>query len=458
MLYIKDVLVTLFIIILISSCSAQSTGGLSVMNNPEAKKQDETRVIITKTLNTIGPMKLIYNITTPPVDLFDFILALDSSGSMGNFEEKGTMSNAVSLDVPRFIENIPTNYPGRLFNVSIVSWNENANFIYSKNKGDPFLNKNISNAALVEVKRAARDIATYPIFHKDPNNISANPHYYPTEYNLTDFSIPLKTSLGIFNEIKNPDFYRISRFIILVTGSSEFHPDDNQSLKELTKLGIPVYVIAMNVYENIDPKLYRYLWKIANDNPDQIRFISVAPEQLEPQLQRALEDTLNKAVSRPVARKVTINDTLYSYLKPNIKDIEINGKLAKTINESSNINSEDNTTTITFELSDKLLPESNTFVTIPINFSLRGLPISVVKSPTLISLNPKVNKSSLVNYVWFNEKWVYSEVPEGHMSIESNYSEVLPRSNVQVRSGSRGSGFWSFLGSLSRLLVSNPNN
>ncbi len=84
MLNLKGLLIIFIIIILINTCLAQNPGGLSLKNKPEDIRDIETRVIINKTFSE-NPIELIYNITTPKVDRFDFILALDCSGSMGRW-------------------------------------------------------------------------------------------------------------------------------------------------------------------------------------------------------------------------------------------------------------------------------------------------------------------------------------------------------------------------------------
>lgn len=443
MLTLKGLIIIFIIIILTNTCSAQNPTGLSLKNNPEAIKDIETRVIINKTFND-NPVELIYNITTPKVDRFDFILALDCSGSMGYVDANGegqfTRSRAVSVAVPSFIEQIPQKYINKIFNVSIICWNEKIDYIYGDKNG-------ASNTTLMPIKIAAADISAYPIFYKNGNK--SNPYYYPIETTTTDYSLPVKTSLDIFNKSQEKsNFFRTSRFIILVTGPGEFHPSDNELIEAAYIQGIPIYIIAMNVYEEDQPLLYHHLWKIANDNKTQISFISATKEQLEPALMTALEDTFKRAVSRPVAKNVTITDTLNSYLTPNITaGIRVNGLPDKIILKSNYYDDTSKTNVITFELLDQLMPESSTFVTIPIDLALYGLPISVTSKTIPIIINPGTNKMSTINYTWFNELPADSELPEGHIDIVSNNQNIRSNSIYPkaVNSKSQRTGFLSFL-------------
>jgi hypothetical protein len=61
---------------------------------------------------------MVYNIKTPMIIHYDFVLALDSSGS---FEETIKQREDVIRDIPRFLGKIKDSYPDAYINISVIS-------------------------------------------------------------------------------------------------------------------------------------------------------------------------------------------------------------------------------------------------------------------------------------------------------------------------------------------------
>ena len=187
--------------------------------------QKGTDVTITKSVEgaIAAPITIKYKITTPKVDEFDFVLALDSSGSFGvGGDLYSTQKKAVLEAIPKFIKEIRNNseYSANDFKISIIGWNDKIDFAY----GD-LDNKIPAKADLVPVENITSDIDTLMDL------------YECDEEAFTNISIPIKASLDVLDEKNNPmnPGKRTSKFIILVTGRSEFAKAQQRFINEVRR-------------------------------------------------------------------------------------------------------------------------------------------------------------------------------------------------------------------------------
>ncbi len=168
-------------------------------------------------------VQLIYNIVTPKIIHYDFILALDSSGSFG---EKSTQSKAVVRDIPRFLSKLPIYYPDAYFNISVVSWDDNIDFAYDKRRGYVNINKKIPLPyELAPLENVTSNFAELGVLYKNKQTES------------TDYSVPIQASLDILNNPENAptDPLHTKRFIVLVTGNGEYKPCSSDLINETRK-------------------------------------------------------------------------------------------------------------------------------------------------------------------------------------------------------------------------------
>jgi len=162
-------------------------------------------------------------------------LALDSSGS---FKIDKKQYEAVIRDVPKFLEKIPRIYPDAYFNMSIISWNDNIDFYYDKER--KYVNSNSDvplEAKLTPLRNVTTDINRFVTYCKSSQ----------TEY--TDFSVPIRASIDIFNtpENKPKDTYGTKRFILLVTGNGEFTPCNPDLIREANAKNYDIYIVSLGV-------------------------------------------------------------------------------------------------------------------------------------------------------------------------------------------------------------------
>ncbi|HOO51369.1 MAG TPA: hypothetical protein PLK94_08800 [Alphaproteobacteria bacterium] len=388
------ILLSVFIAVFINA-SAQP---LAISSNSINFTHPDTKLYVNKTLDgTDGYPKLIYKITAPKVDYFEFVLALDSSGSIG----LGPHKNAVLSAVPNFIEGISGRYPNRNFKVSIISWDNDTDFAYGN-----FANKDPKYAKLIDVENASQDI-------KD-NLVK---YYTCDEEEYTDLSKPVEASLDVFDTNPLNHYSRTRRFIILVVGEGEFSRCRSDLIQTVNNKNYSMYVIGMDVLSG--SQMSNHLEELSGYNEekrqiisstdDKMKLISPTDEQLEKSLFDALNDALDKAVSEPVAENVTISETFYSYINPDDGSIRVNGVLNRGNNvlkySTKSQDPIDKTYTIKFELARGLLPESETDITFDTKFSLTGMPMTVTPPPRQAIPIPPVGDNaqpSTFTYKWFN--------------------------------------------------------
>jgi hypothetical protein len=161
------ILLSIFLLISIGSSQPMNSSigsvTMQITGNPGTNHHKETDVDVTKSfIATDSELKFKYDIKTPPVNDFDFVLALDSSGSMVTSRDS-EQSNAVAIAVPDFIEKSSIKYKNiKHINMSIISWNDKIDFAYSSPSG--FDNKDPSKAYPVGIKDVQKDLTNRHIF------------------------------------------------------------------------------------------------------------------------------------------------------------------------------------------------------------------------------------------------------------------------------------------------------
>jgi hypothetical protein len=378
-----------------------------ITGDTQAIHQSETNVTINK---IIDGTSLNYKIITPKVDDFEFVLALDSSGSFGLSDGKSESEKDAVLDaVPKFLNYAKTNYSDKKYNfrVAIIGWNKGLDFKYGTSKNGS------SNVTLVPIEKAVNEI----------DNLLQN-NYNPTEDKQTDFSTAIKASLDILDSNPPAKYNRTLRFIMMVTDEGEFIRCDPKLIERAERANYKIYVIGIKVKE--PPKqsaVYDNLMQmISNNREEQMQLVN-APNLLEPSLDKllyqALESSLDNATNSSVANNVQFIETVYSYLNPKSVVIRYPDSRTRVINLAP-IKNADGTKTIYFKLPKGLTANSETDITINSDLEL-NLPVSVTKDRHSVILctptSADVTPSSRISYDWLQLPTVYQDLTENQMNI-----------------------------------------
>jgi hypothetical protein len=227
---------------------------------------------VTKSVTAIGSkLRFKYDIGTPMVDDFYFVLALDSSGSMG-YGGNSDQGNAIIYAVPRFIGDTIAKYPGKNFSISIVSWDDDIDFA-----SWDFNNREPTNAKLIPIKELSNEIKTKPVF----TSVDDDGYYRCEEKDYTIISKAIEASINILDPTNNPDnyYHRTSKFIILVTGASEYTACNELLIKKANEEGYAIYVIGMDLAEN--SKMLDHLKTLAGNKRNRFQELNSVGRLLE---------------------------------------------------------------------------------------------------------------------------------------------------------------------------------
>lgn len=391
----------------VDSISSGATSNTMISGDTNSSKELNTRVIVNKTLDgTRGYPNLIYKIKTPKIDYFDFVLALDSSGSFSYGQDKSE-AHAVVGAVPLFIKDIINNknYNNKAINLSIISFDDNIDFAYAGSaKIDPFKNNEVRLSMPMNVTKVDMDLENHDdVFGENTKDFD----YYANEAEFTNLSVPIAASIDILDSVKQDRLHRISKFMILVTGKSEFSNCTEELLQLAISKNYSIYVIGMDLINDDSDaiKMKSQLMKISEfDKLGWYRLqyvpLGATPDELKKNLFNALQKSLENAINSPAARNVTIVESFYPYIRPEVGSIEVNG----TIGAIENLDYNEDTNSLSFKLKQGLFPESETTVVIPLKMHLSGLPISITSSSVPFSTGPidKNNPISTVKYIWFD--------------------------------------------------------
>ncbi len=339
----------------------------------------------------------MYTITAPKINDFDFVLAVDSSGSLGP-SENDLEGPAVATAVPDFIEGIANNYSRTSmanFNISIVSWNDKIDFASSD-----FTNKDSSKAKLFSINKSINNIDTFI-------NEFTKSYNYTDETAGTNISVAIRTSNDVLNADMKPnvDYHKTKKFIILVTGKGEFKPC-NRDLMNAVQKKYEIFTIGLDV--PISSYLYSHLKDLAMNKNHHWSFVGAAPGSLQgsldQELEIALRDALDNATKSAVAYNVKIVESLYSYYTPNLASFTIDGVPINGAFVHKSTNLLDGTSTITLDLPEGLRPNSKTVVSFTADFNPGYLPVTITNDRKPITLCSPAGNTQLAafSYDWFN--------------------------------------------------------
>lgn len=410
---------------------------MELNSTPKTNHHPGTDVYVTKSMSTKGSgMVFEYDIKTPPVNNFDFVLALDSSGSLGasNLAEQ---LEAVNIAIPGFINQTLVKYRNlKNFNLSIVSWNDKVDFAYTRSDLAPpevsgFNNTDPSRAIPGPIEMVFRDMnkGNLVVFHwpKVDNSIFKS---LPTAH--TDLSVALKASMDILNNSARYDtiYRRPVKFIILVTGESEYSLCDPSLISAAKSRGYSIYAIEMNPQPKsleTPDSMFNHLTNITMDinkvipTPPVLGAISPSAD-LPSQLENALSQALQLAITEPVATNVVIRDSFYDYIVPtddaSIKIVKLADSYRRFIGQHSN-------GTLTLQLPYGL-PENNTTQVITYcSFVLRDLPISASNGSAPVVLASRGKDTSVIHYTWLKTFDREADLPAISMNLTSNVQQAV---------------------------------
>jgi hypothetical protein len=393
----------------INGLETYSSGTSIIKSKGELIKEPLTNVSIIK-MN--DGSTLDYFIKTPIVDSFEFVLALDSSGSLGKGNnEDETQKKAIEKAVPMFLQYIKQNYSSSKFKISIVSWDDNVDFaIGGYNNSNP-----------IDEKYNSENIVAKMIPLDDVINITDNIFnnaFITSEYEQTDLSTAIKTSLKVINNTPYSKYDRVLRFVILVTGNGEFNRCNEDLINMANKNRYGIYSIGIDTAKS--SMIRKELKNISGDDK-KIEYIGPIYQEvnrsLSDLLYEALRVQLEKAMNESIATNVKITESFYPYYRP--KSVYADGKSIGFYLR----NNTDNTTTITFELPDGLRANSESEIRIDSEIVFENLPISVTNNRTPVILcSPKSSTEiSKIEYYWLHlPNKITEKLSENQMDIKFN--------------------------------------
>jgi hypothetical protein len=373
---------------------------LSYAGSASEYVENKTGVVINKEMRgDLSRQQLVYTIRTPKIDDFDFVLAVDSSGSLGP-QENYLEGSAVATAVPAFIEGIANNYSRTNkfnFNVSIVSWNDEIEFASS---AADFRNKDPSKAKLFLINKSVNDINTFTDGFRNYYDCS-------DETTGTDISTAIKSSIEILDADVKPlvDFRKTKKFVILVTGKGEFEPCSPILMNLTQEKRYDIFTVGLDIAAS--SYLYSHLKDLTGNRDNHWKFIGAShdsiQDSLDGSLETALMDALDNATKSSVADNVKIVESLYCYYKPDMASFKIDGVSVDpaSIQKKTNL---DGTTTIILGIPDGIKPNSEKVVSFAANFEPGYLPVTITKNRNPITIcSPGVDVLlPNIHFDWFN--------------------------------------------------------
>jgi hypothetical protein len=373
---------------------------LNLVNAASPYVDNKTGVIIDKEIKgDLLSQQLQYTIITPKLDDFDFVLAVDSSGSLGP-KENYLEGSAIVKAIPAFVKGIADNYSRTEqanFNISLVSWNDKIQFASSPNN---FMNANPSKAKLFLVNKSINDIDSFVNNFKQYYNCS-------DETTGTNISNAILASINVLDADTKPpiDYRKTRKFIILVAGKGEFEPCSRVLMNEAKKKGYEIFTIGLDVPPS--SYLFSHLKDLTMNKDIHWRFIGASPNSLQGSLDQSLEvalrDALDNATKSEVAKNIRIVESVYSYYKPDLSSFIIDGIPVNQALIQSKTNP-DGTTTIILDMPEGIRPNSKKIVSFKANFDPGYLPVTITNSRKPIILCSPDASTPLpeIRYNWFN--------------------------------------------------------
>lgn len=402
---------------------------LKVTGNQLIYNDTNTKVNVTKSVAGTGSkLRFRYDIQTPRVDDFHFVLALDSSASLG-YGGDPDQAKAIIYAVPKFIDNTIEKYKDKNISMSIVSWNDNIDFAY----GD-FDNKNPKNAKLDSIITVSKDLKSKNVFGEVD---SENYYYNVKETKKTDISKALEASLDIFKNNPPVNYRNTSRFIILVVGNSEYLDFNNSLIRAAQDMGCSIYIIGLGFTKRTN--LMRLLENISGYPNERNRLQALQPngEYLKDDLFNALTSALRNATSETVAENVTIIEPLFGYLNPidevSVKVLKL-PKLAYTMRPVITRDDVNKTVLLNFHLPSGLKQDNITRIEFNSDLVLRDLPVSLGDSEPMKFGSVGNNMKPYLSYKWLKRYDVKFDLSGSRINLESAplKTEIVPGSDARL--------------------------
>jgi hypothetical protein len=332
-----------------------------IINKSNQETDVKVRKIIERNEITNLP-RITIQIITPPIKNVDFVLAVDSSGSMNQSEE---YTKAITEGIPNYLSQLEKKYKDKDIRVSIVSWDEDN---LNTNNSDEFAygdikNNNYADARLVPLNRTTTDAKK--LFEKYKNICG--------DTEGTHFNAGLNASVAVFDNKANkpkPAYENnTSKFILFITGKSEFKKCDDYVLKQAIDRNLKVATFGIDLTP--DCTMENELEKISSMTGGHYLPCAATSGQLQTRLEDELENLTKSMINSTVASNVSIVETLYPYLIP----VEESITGATLINVP--IQNADKTRTLYLSV-ENLSPDTTWNVSFDVMVDMR-LPIDVAK-------------------------------------------------------------------------------
>ncbi len=395
---------------------------MEIVGNPGRANQTETNVTILKVIDpSNGRLQYRYDIITPPVDDFHFVLALDSSSSL-KASYNSEQSNAIIKAVPNFIRDAANEHKDKMFKISIVSWDDNIDFASS-----PFGNNISDNAKLKKINNVSEDIETYNVF----GEVNDSRYYYCSfDEDGTNLSKPLEAAIRILDNNPPIRYHRTSNFTIIVVGEGEYKKCMDTYINDAQEKGYAVYTILLGYSETSDLLLH-----LQNITGNKSRVFTCIPSDkaLEKELEIQLKKALEKALSEPAAEDVILYDRFNGFIPPGNKgSIEVIGY--PQTHQEITLNIVNNSTSI--RIPNGLWANNLTRVTLDASIDFKNMAVSANKNPFSSLENNSIMEPNL-SYLWLREQNRFNVKIPDNSSI--NIIGPILESSIQTAGEPRGS-------------------
>lgn len=422
----------LFICLIKLNCYAfasepiKSTLELQVSSYPFIYTDSRTNISLIK--NVYGEknkLKFQYDIITPKVNEFQFVLALDSSGSIGAVGDS-QQAKAIIGAVPRFINDTIKENPDKKFKISIISWDDDLDFAYPQNKG-------------------MADIDELPSKMNELFGEIDSPRYLfrCSHYEHTNISEAIRNSIEILDSNK-PDIYHdinTSKFIIAIVGLSEYYSCKDEFINNSKDKGYNIYIVGMGFGLDTENEMYNHLLRICGKN----NFENTDPfaKALEEDLLKQLKKQLRKAMNEPVATKVILNDTFFKYISP--EDTGTLEELKTTRRETISINKDIKNNMISIVL-PQLYQDNITRITFYAEIDIKNLPVSLGNySNTNLFESVPTNYSQNLSYTWLRIHNLHFAIKDCPINLSSKMESLDQQGLATHESNNPRSGIFSNL-------------
>jgi len=251
-------------------------------------------------------------------------------------------------------------------------------------------------------------------------------YYKCSEKDHTNLSNALAASIEILDNNSEVYYHRTSKFIILVTGESEYENCSKDLLDLANKKGYPIYVIGMDLM-NANSKMLRDLKTISGDEERRFQNLFSIGEDLKDDLLIALNRALENATSDPVAEDAKLVESFYSYIVPREN---AHAKVVGYPEYDSVINvAKNNDSTFAISIPGGLLANNITEVILDADLVLGEIPISANDESKPLVFSPLSNNTrSYISYNWLRKEQIDFDLPDVNMSVmSSGSSEVIPK-------------------------------